>query len=174
MKSKQDLREGKEDAAARTDVQEYLTFSLGDEHYALDIMSVKEIRGYEAVTRIANAPAFIKGVINLRGEIVPIVDLRIKFNVGEPRYDEFTIVIVIQIHDRLVGIVVDGVSDVVSLSEQERRPPPEFGVGFDSRFLVGLAKLQERMVILVNIEALVTSNELCLLDTDKEMADETV
>jgi purine-binding chemotaxis protein CheW len=131
-------------------------------------MSVKEIRGYEAVTRIANAPPFIKGVINLRGDIVPIVDLRIKFQVGEARYDEFTIVIVIQIHERMVGIVVDGVSDVISLAQEERRPPPEFGVSFDSRFLVGLAKLQERMVILVNIEALVTSDELGLIDSKEE------
>ena len=158
----------------RTDIQEYLTFSLGEEQYALDIMSVKEIRGYEAVTRIANAPAFIKGVINLRGDIVPIVDLRIKFHVGEARYDEFTIVIVIQIHERMVGIVVDGVSDVISLSKEERRPPPEFGVGFDSRFLVGLAKVQDQMVILVNIEALVTSEELCLVDRSEEMTDGTV
>ncbi|MGP9833594.1 chemotaxis protein CheW [Marinobacter sp. NSM] len=172
MNADKDLLEAKEDSASRTDVQEYLTFSLGEEQYALDIMSVKEIRGYEAVTRIANAPSFIKGVINLRGEIVPIVDLRIKFGVGEARYDEFTIVIVIQIHDRLVGIVVDAVSDVVSLSEQERRPPPEFGVAFDSRFLVGLAKLQNKMIILVDIEALVSSNELSLVDSEKEVSDE--
>ncbi|MDV2077913.1 chemotaxis protein CheW [Marinobacter xestospongiae] len=148
----------------RTDVREYLTFSLGDEHYALDIMAVKEIRGYESVTRIANAPDFIKGVINLRGDIVPIVDLRIKFNVGEATYNEFTIVIVLQVHERMVGVVVDGVSDVIALSREERRPPPEFGVAFDSRFLVGLARVQEHMVILVNIEALITSNELGLVD----------
>lgn len=168
MNTKKQETSNEEGKVTRTEVQEYLTFSLGDEDYALDIMSVKEIRGYEAVTRIANAPAFIKGVINLRGDIVPIVDLRIKFQVGEARYDEFTIVIVIQIHDRMVGIVVDGVSDVISLAKEERRPPPEFGVGFDSRFLVGLAKLQERMVILVNIEALVTSEELCLMDNAEE------
>lgn len=168
MSIKQETRSKKEEKETRTDVQEFLTFTLGDEHYALDIMSVKEIRGYESVTRIANAPPFIKGVINLRGDIVPIVDLRIKFQVGETRYDEFTIVIVIQIHERMVGIVVDGVSDVISLSKEERRPPPEFGVGFDSRFLVGLAKIEERMVILVNIEALVNSEELALAEPEEE------
>lgn len=156
--------EAGESQVTRTDIREYLTFSLGDEHYALDIMAVKEIRGYEAVTRIANAPEFIKGVINLRGDIVPIVDLRLKFNVGDATYDEFTIVIVIQVHDRMVGMVVDGVSDVIELSREERRPPPEFGVAFDSRFLVGLAKVQDHMVILVNIEALITSQELGLVD----------
>ncbi|MDX1756113.1 MAG: chemotaxis protein CheW [Marinobacter sp.] len=164
MSDNQASIETAENQVARTDVREYLTFSLGEEHYALDIMAVKEIRGYEAVTRIANAPDFIKGVINLRGDIVPIVDLRLKFNVGEATYDEFTIVIVIQIHDRMVGIVVDGVSDVISLSREERRPPPEFGVAFDSRFLVGLAKVQDHMVILVNIEALITSQELGLVE----------
>lgn len=143
---------------------EYLTFVLGDENYALDIMTVKEIRGYESVTKIANAPDFIKGVINLRGDIVPIVDLRIKFNVSEATYNEFTIVIMLNLHDRIVGIVVDGVSDVIRLSEEEVRPPPEFGVAFDSKFLHGLAALEDQMVILINIESLISSDELGLVD----------
>ena len=87
--------------------QEFLTFVLGEENYALDIMTVKEIRGYEEVTKIANAPDYIKGVINLRGDIVPIVDLRLKFNVGEATYNEFTIVIMLMVGERIVGIVVD-------------------------------------------------------------------
>lgn len=149
--------------ASRT--REFLTFTLGDENYALDILTVKEIRGYESVTRIANAPPFIKGVINLRGDIVPIVDLRIKFNVGEVKYDEFTIVIVLHIHGRIVGIVVDGVSDVVSLSPAQLRPPPDFGVAFDSRYLLGLSMVNEQMIILVDISRLVSSDELGLADT---------
>ena len=116
------------------------------------------------VTKIAKAPSYIKGVINLRGDIVPIVDLRIKFDVGEATYNAFTIVIVLQINERMVGIVVDSVSDVIALTASQRRPPPEFGVAFDSRFLMGLAKLQNHMVILVNIEALVSSSELGLVD----------
>ena len=160
---------GQKDHAAGTakndgPASEFLTFVLGDEHYAIDIMAVKEIRGYESVTKIAKAPPYIKGVINLRGDIVPIVDLRIKFDVGEPTYNEFTIVIVLQINERMVGIVVDSVSDVIALTASQRRPPPEFGVAFDSRFLMGLAKLQNHMVILVNIEALVSSSELGLVD----------
>ena len=143
--------------------KEYLSFVLGDEHYALDITTVKEIRGYEQVTKIANAPAFIKGVINLRGDIVPIVDLRIKFNVGEATYNDFTIVIMLNIQERIVGIVVDGVSDVIRLSEEQVLPPPEFGVAFDSRYLHGLADVDEIMVILVNIESLITSEELGLV-----------
>lgn len=146
--------------------REFLTFTLGAENYALDILTVKEIRGYESVTRIANAPAFIKGVINLRGDIVPIVDLRIKFNVGEATYDEFTIVIVLHIHGRIVGIVVDGVSDVVSLSPEQLRPPPDFGVAFDSRYLLGLSMLNEQMIILVDISRLISSDELGLVDNE--------
>jgi purine-binding chemotaxis protein CheW len=145
--------------------QDFLTFSLGDEHYAIDILTVKEIRGYETVTKIANAPPFIKGVINLRGDIVPIVDLRIKFNVGQATYDEFTIVIVLHIGNRIVGIVVDGVSDVVSLSREQLRPPPDFGVAFNSRYLLGLATVNEQMIILVDINELISSDELELFDT---------
>lgn len=146
------------------DVREFLTFTLGDEHYALDILTVKEIRGYESVTKIANAPAFIKGVINLRGDIVPIVDLRIKFNVSQAAYDEFTIVIVLHIHNRIVGIVVDGVSDVVGLNQEQLKPPPDFGVAFDSRYLLGLATVNEQMVIMVDIEQLISSDEMSLFD----------
>ncbi|VEL95375.1 CheW protein [Alteromonas sp. 76-1] len=145
------------------DDKEYLSFVLADEHYALDIKTVKEIRGYEQVTKIANAPAFLKGVINLRGDIVPIVDLRLKFNVGEATYTEFTIVIMLNIQDRIVGIVVDGVSDVIRLMEDQILAPPEFGVAFDSRYLHGLADVDGQMVILVNIESLITSEEMGLV-----------
>ncbi|WP_416307340.1 chemotaxis protein CheW [Neptunicella sp. SCSIO 80796] len=157
---------------SNVDSREFLSFVLGDEHYALDIMSVKEIRGYEPVTKIANAPAFIKGVINLRGDIVPIVDLRLKFDVGDATYNEFTIVIMLNVLDRIVGIVVDGVSDVIRLTDDEIRPPPEFGVAFDSRYLLGLVPIEEHMVILVNIERLITSDELGLLDAQMTSAQE--
>lgn len=143
---------------------EYLTFTLGDEHYGLDIMKVREIRGYEPVTKIANAPPFIKGVLNLRGDIVPIVDLRIKFNVGEASYNEFTIVIMLHINERIVGIVVDAVSDVINMEAADIKPPPEFGVAFDSEYLFGLAPVNDDMIILLNIEKLISSHELGLFD----------
>lgn len=149
------------------DDREFLSFVLGGEHYALDITTVKEIRGYEQVTKIANAPDFIKGVMNLRGDIVPVVDLRIKFKVGEATYNEFTIVIMLNVDERIVGIVVDGVSDVIRLSDEEMLPPPEFGVAFDSRYLHGLADVDETMVILVNIESLINSNELGLVEVNQ-------
>jgi purine-binding chemotaxis protein CheW len=155
---------------SEADSREFLSFVLGDEHYALDIMSVKEIRGYENVTKIANAPAFIKGVINLRGDIVPIVDLRLKFNVGEATYNEFTIVIMLNVAQRIVGIVVDAVSDVIRLADDEIRPPPEFGVAFDSRYLLGLVAIEDHMVILVNIERLISSDELGLIEKQIDTA----
>ena len=151
-------------------MMEFLTFVLGDENYALDIMTVKEIRGYEAVTKIANAPEFIKGVINLRGDIVPIVDLRIKFDVGEATYNEFTIVIMLNVGDRIVGIVVDEVSDVIKVDESEIKPPPEFGVAFDSSYLLGLAPIDDLMIILVNIESLISSEELGLFESKESTA----
>jgi purine-binding chemotaxis protein CheW len=117
-------------------VREFLTFTLGAEEYAIDILKVQEIRGYAAVTKIANTPAFIKGVINLRGIIVPIVDMRIKFNLGEAIYNEFTVVIVLNIGSRVVGIVVDSVSDVMSLANDAISAAPAFAT-LDTQFLLG-------------------------------------
>ena len=144
-------------------LHEFLTFTLGGEEYAIDILKVQEIRGYEAVTRIANAPAFIKGVINLRGLIVPIVDMRIKFNLGEPAYNEFTITVILNLGKRVIGIVVDSVSDVISLDEQQIRPAPEFGT-VEMQYLKGLAAVNERMLILIDIERLMSSAEMALIE----------
>ena len=147
---------------------EFLTFTLGAEEYGIDILKVQEIRGYEAVTRIANAPAFIKGVTNLRGTIVPIVDLRIKFNLGEPTYDQFTVVIILNLHGRVMGIVVDGVSDVIALNAEQVRPAPDFGATVDTRYITGLGAVDERMLILLDIEKLMTSGDLALIDAGIE------
>jgi purine-binding chemotaxis protein CheW len=143
---------------------EFLTFTLGREEYGIDILKVQEIRGYEAPTRIANAPPFIKGVMNLRGVIVPIVDLRIKFNLGEPTYDQFTVVIILNIGKRVVGAVVDGVSDVIQLSSANLRPAPEFGSSLDTRYILGLGTLDDRMIIVVDIEQLMNSDEMALVE----------
>ncbi|PAV48435.1 chemotaxis protein CheW [Pseudomonas sp. HAR-UPW-AIA-41] len=149
-------------------VQEFLTFTLGSEEYAIDILRVQEIRGYDQVTAIANSPAFIKGVINLRGAIVPIVDLRIKFNLPSVTYDPFTVVIILNVLNRIVGIVVDSVSDVLALTPNEIKPAPEFGGSFDTQYLMGLATVEERMLILVNIEQLMSSQEMALLNEGSE------
>ena len=143
---------------------EYLTFRLGTEEYGIDILKVQEIRGYDAVTRIANSPPFIKGVINLRGTIVPIFDLRIKFGLGEPDYDQFTVVVIIKVGRRVVGIVVDSVCDVISLACERIRPAPEFSASLDTGHIVGLGTLEDRMLILIDIEKLVTSPQMALVD----------
>jgi len=145
-------------------VGEYLTFTLGGEEYGIDILKVQEIRGYDAVTKIANAPDFIKGVINLRGAIVPIVDLRIKFSLGRVEYNEFTVVIILHVNQRVVGIVVDGVSDVITLQDGQINPVPDLVAGIDTRYLVGLGCIDQRMLILVDIERLMTSREMQLLE----------
>ena len=146
------------------EVHEFLAFTLGREEYGIDILKVQEIRGYEAVTRIANAPDFLKGVINLRGIIVPIVDMRIKFNLGTPTYDQLTVVIILNIDGRVVGMVVDSVSDVMTLMPEQVRPAPEMGTTFSGDFLIGLGTLEERMLILVDIVKLMSSPEMGLID----------
>ncbi|SES00770.1 CheW protein [Vreelandella subterranea] len=154
--------------ATEADNSEFLVFSLGDEEYAIDILKVQEIRGYENVTRIANAPDFIKGVTNLRGVIVPIVDLRIKFHLENVEYGGQTVVIVVNVADRIVGIVVDGVSDVMTLTPDQIKPAPEFGVTLSSDFLSGLGSLDDRMLVIVDIDKLLTSEEMALVDGASE------
>ena len=150
--------------AAESASRELLTFTLGSEEYGIDILKVQEIRGYEAVTTIAHAPEFIKGVINLRGIIVPIVDMRIKFKLGNVSYDETTVVIVLNFANRVVGMVVDGVSDVITLKAEQIKPAPEFGASMDTKYLLGLDTVDERMIILVDIERLMTSREMELIE----------
>jgi purine-binding chemotaxis protein CheW len=146
------------------DARECLVFTLGREEYGIDILKVQEIRGYDAVTRIANTPAFIRGVINLRGTIVPIVDLRLKFQLGQAEYNQFTVVIILNIGKRVVGVVVDGVSDVMTLQPGQVRPAPEFGSTLNTEYILGLGTVDERMIILVDIDKLMTSDDMALVD----------
>ncbi|MDI9245623.1 chemotaxis protein CheW [Marinobacter sp. CHS3-4] len=147
---------------------EYLTFCLGDEFYAIDILKVQEIQGYGGVTRIAQAPEFVKGVVNLRGTIVPIIDLRARFGIGELTYDEFTIMIILNLEHRIVGIVVDSVSDVLRLSDQDVRPSPTFSASVDTRYIRGLADIDETMVIVLDIDGLMADPSMALEDLDGE------
>ena len=145
------------------DVKECLSFRLGGEEYGIDILAVREIREYEKPTRIASAPAFILGVINLRGVIVPIVDLRIKFGVAQAIYDGSTVVIILNVANRVLGIVVDSVSDVLPLKQEEIRPAPEFSSAIDASYVRGLASLPGGLLILVDIELLMTSPDMALV-----------
>jgi purine-binding chemotaxis protein CheW len=148
---------------------DFLTFTLGREEYGIDILKVQEIRGYNAVTAIANAPAFLKGVINLRGTIVPIVDLRIKFNLEQVVYDQFTVVIILNVMSRVVGAVIDSVSDVLRLNSEQIRAAPEFGPGMDTKYITGIGAVDDRMLILIDIEKLMASPDMALTDDVEEL-----
>lgn len=139
---------------------QYLTLRLGDEEYAIDILSVKEIRTYEEPTKMVNSPGFVKGVINLRGAIVPIVDLRMRFGLSKVDYTEFTIVIVLNIRGTVVGVVVDAVADVVTLAADQIKPSPQFESSIDARFITGLVNLGDRMLIVMNMALLMSQSEL--------------
>ena len=150
-------------SAARETIREILVFVLGAEEYGVDILKVQEIRGYDKVTPIPAAPDYLKGVLNLRGVIVPIVDLRVKFGLADVRYDRFTVVVILRIAGRVIGIVVDGVSDVIGLTASEVKEAPGLGSVVDSSFIPGLATRDDRMVLLLDIEKLLSTGELNLL-----------
>jgi len=148
--------------------REYLSFKLGNEEYGIDILKVQEIRGYEPPTRIANAPHFIKGVVNLRGVIVPIVDMRLRFGLPDVQYNSFTVVIILNIGSRTVGMVVDSVSDVLELTAGSIKPAPEFNGAIEATYITGLGTIKygddERMLILMDIEQMMTSPDMGLMD----------
>jgi len=146
--------------------REFLIFTLAGQEYGIDILKVQEIRGYDSqsVTRIANVPSFIKGVTNLRGIIVPIVDMRIKFNLDNVEYNHQTVVVILNLATRVVGVVVDGVSDVLMLQPGQISAAPQFGTAFSTEYLTGIGTVGERMLILVDIERLMTSSEMALVE----------
>ncbi|MCO4094021.1 MAG: chemotaxis protein CheW [Acidovorax sp.] len=147
--------------------REYLTFRLDQEEYGIDILKVQEIRGYEPPTRIANAPNFIKGVVNLRGTIVPIVDMRLKFNCAQADYNSFTVVIILNLRSRVVGVVVDSVSDVMELNPDSIRSAPDIESAIDNSCILGLGSVGERMLILLDIEKLMSGLDMGLASTSE-------
>jgi purine-binding chemotaxis protein CheW len=153
----------KMDGLTSAGTREYLTFRLDQEEYGIDILKVQEIRGYEPPTRVANAPNFIKGVVNLRGTIVPIVDMRLKFNCSKAAYDSFTVVIILNLGSRIVGIVVDSVSDVMELPPESLKAAPEIDSVIDSGSVLGLGSLGDRMLILLDIERLMSDPDMGLV-----------
>jgi len=151
-----------------SDADQFLTFVLGSEEYGVDILRVQEIKGWDSVTPIPNTPEYIKGVINLRGTIVPIVDLRQRFHMPEIEYGPITVVIVLKIEcadrDRIMGIVVDGVSDVYDVPPEEMKDAPDFGSVVDTEFVRGLATVEEKMIIILDIDHLLSGNEMQATD----------
>ncbi|MCA1957941.1 MAG: chemotaxis protein CheW [Nitrospira sp.] len=147
-------------AGLMTDGGQFLTFKLGEESYGVDILRVKEIKGYTAVTRIPNTPAYIKGVLNLRGTIVPIVELRTKFGMPTIEYTAFTVIILVVVRDKIMGLVVDSVSDVLNLDKKDIQPPPRLGVKVDIQFISGIGKSGERLVALLDMDRLLLEDDV--------------
>lgn len=147
-------------------LNEFLSFKLGREEYGIDILKVQEIRGFEASTQIANAPSYILGVQNLRGVIVPILDMRIKFGTAQVAYDAQTVTIVLMLGGRIVGMVVDSVSDVVALQAGQIKPAPVFSENIATDYIIGIGSIEsdqgDRMLILMDIERLMSGAEMCL------------
>jgi len=140
--------------------QQYLTFNLADEYYGVDILKVQEIKGYTTVTRIPNTPNYLKGVLNLRGTIVPIVDLRMKFGMGTTDPTPFTVMVVVNVRNRIMGFMVDAVSDVLDLNAKNIQPPPELGSAVDITFVAGIGNSNDRLVTLLDIDRVLTEEEV--------------
>jgi purine-binding chemotaxis protein CheW len=147
-------------AAYAAGIQQYLSFALGDEQYGIEILRVQEIKGYSGITPIPNTPAHIRGVMNLRGTVIPVVDLRAKFHLESREYDKFTVIIVVTVGARIIGLVVDGVSDVLDISRSDIRPAPELGQADSTRFISGMVHVGERLVVLLDIATLLAEDSL--------------
>jgi purine-binding chemotaxis protein CheW len=154
--------------------QQYLSFALGEEQYGIEILKVQEIKGYSGVTPIPNTPPHIRGVMNLRGTVVPVVDLRTKFSRETRPYDKFTVIIVVTVGAKIVGLVVDAVSDVLDIATQDIRPTPELGRREDMRFLQGMATVGEKLVVLLDIDTLLEEDSLAEAPETKETEHELV
>ncbi|NOT56683.1 MAG: purine-binding chemotaxis protein CheW [Deltaproteobacteria bacterium] len=141
------------------DTQQYLTFTLGSEEYGVPILTVQEIKGYVPVTPIPHTPAYINGVMDLRGIIMPVLDLRVKFGLPSAEYDQFTVIIVVKVTGKMLGLVVDAVSDVLSIKNGEVQAAPEFGGQVDTRFIHGLAKAGEKLVVLLHLDRVLSEEE---------------
>lgn len=144
---------------------EFLIITLGKEEYGIEILKVQEIRSYDAVTRIDNATEFLKGVINLRGTVVPVVDMRIKLNLSNAEYNQFTVMIILKLTGRVVAIVADSATDVITLTPEQIRPAPDFSSNFNAKYILGLGAVDQRMLILLNIEQLMTGNGMALVSS---------
>jgi len=141
-------------------ISQYLTFTLGAEEYGIEILKVQEIRGYSAVTPIPNAPTHVKGIMNLRGTVVPVVDLRAKFGMPAIEYSKFTVIIVVKVGEKIAGLVVDAVSDVLNIGQSDVRPAPDLGARTDTRFISGVVSVADKLAVLLDIDKLLTEEEV--------------
>lgn len=144
--------------------QQFITFLLDEQEYGIEIFRVKEIRGYAPITPIPNVPAHVRGVMNLRGTVLPVIDLRIKFNLPDVEYNKFTVIVIVNIHDKTVGLLVDAVSDVLDVATSSIGDAPDFGAAVDTRFISGVFKSRERLTVGLNLDQLLVENELAITE----------
>ncbi len=152
-----------QEAGHAADLNQYLTFALGEEEYGIEILKVQEIKGYSGITPIPNTPPHIRGVMNLRGTVVPVVDLRIKFGREGRDYSKFTVIVVVKVGEKIVGLVVDAVSDVLDIPSSEIRPTPDLGGRTDTRFISGMAPTNDKLVVLLDIDRLLEDEEIATI-----------
>ncbi len=148
-------------------IHQYVTFSLGEEEHGIEITKVQEIIGYQGFTRIPNMPDFIRGVLNLRGTVVPVIDLRKKFGMEEKEYTKFTVIIILEAVERIMGIIVDAISDVVSFTDKDIQEAPSFNVKVRTDFIKGMGKIDEKLVILLDMDKVLSPEELEVIDNIK-------
>lgn len=151
-------------AAATAVPVQYLTVNLANEEYAIDILAVREIRGWTPVTRIPQAPPYVLGVLNLRGTIVPVLDLRLRFGLTREAYDATTVTVIVNVAGRLFGVVVDAVSDVLDVAADDVRPVPDMGTAVDTEYLKGLTAVADRMVLLLDVDKLLQPQDAQMLE----------
>jgi len=152
------------EAISKGTLNQFVTFTLEGEEYGVEILKVQEIIGYPGFTKVPNVPSFVKGVINLRGSVVPVIDLRLKFSMDEKEYDTFTVILILEVKERIIGVIVDAVSDVISLSEEEVQPTPDFSSGIRADFIKAMGRKDEKLIILLDIDRVLSESELEMLE----------
>ena len=153
-----------EQAIEITTGDQFVTFKLEDEEYGIEILKVHEIIGYQGFAKVPNVPCFIKGVLNLRGSVVPVIDMRLKFNMAEKAYDNYTVIVILEVQERIIGAIVDAVSDVVALSPKEIQDTPDFSSGVRVDFIKGLGRKDEKLIIMLDIDRILGEQEFDLHD----------
>lgn len=147
-------------ASKAQESQQYLTFLLEDQEYGLEIFKIREIRGYAPITPIPNVPAHVRGVMNLRGTVLPVIDLRMKFRLPQVEYNKFTVIVIATVADKIVGLLVDAVSDVLTVEQDAMRDAPDFGAAVDTRYINGVFQSRERLTVALNLEELLSECDL--------------
>jgi purine-binding chemotaxis protein CheW len=149
---------------------QFVTFNIEDEIYGVDVKKVHEIIGMTKITKVPNSMVFMKGMIDLRGRVVPVVDMRLKFNMEEKEYNEMTVILIVEVMGKLIGMVVDTVSDVIGLKEENIQDTPHFSTKIDTDYISGIGRSDEKLIILLEVDKILTSEEIEKIEMSEEMS----